>query len=160
MNKNSPVDIDMIKVVTILHSSTMPELMNMNTPRKKENLSKLFEQSIDEELSLNEIVNTFFSSNKTTSNKNERKDDSSKDSSVQTEFCSENKPIGDVFKHYLLKYFHAYNGLEVILNECYTSLAHLNAYRINQMNKLQTNHKLACQKSKNSIEEASNAKLK
>ena len=159
MNTNSPVDIDMIKVVTILHSSTMPELINMNAPRRKENLSKLFEQSIDEELSLNEIVNTFLSSNKTTSSKNER-DDSSKESSIQTEFNSENKPIRDVFKHYLLKYFHAYNGLEVILNECYTSLAHLNAYRINQMNKLQTNHKLAGQKSKNSIEEASNAKLK
>jgi len=157
MNTNSPVDVDMSKVVTILHSSTMPELMNMNTTRK-ENLSKLFEQSIDEELSLNEIVNTFLSSNKIASGKSERRDDSNKESSTQSEFNSENKPIRDVLKHYLLKYFHVYNGLEVILNECYTSLAHLNAYRINQLNKLHINHKLSGQKSKNSIEEALNAK--
>ncbi len=153
---DTPFEIDMIKVVTILHSSTMPELMNMHATRK-EKLSKLFEQSIDEELTFNEIVNTFLSGNKKKINTNENRDETC---TVQAELNLENKPIRDVLKHYLLKYFHVYDGLEVILNECFTSLAHLNAYRINQLNKLQTNHKLVCPKAKNSIEEALYAKQK
>jgi len=156
---NSSADIDMVKVVTILHSSTMPELMNTNTTRK-ENLSKLFEQPIDEELSLNEIVNTFLSSNKKTSSQNDTRDNSNKEICVENEFNSANRPIRVALKHYILKYFHVSNGLEVILNECYSSLAHLSAYRINQLNKLHANQRLVSQKSKNSIEEALNAKLK
>ena len=53
-----------------------------------------------------------------------------------TRSFSTTKSPKDLFSFYARKYFHSYNGIRVVLNECATNLTYLNVYRKNHLKQL------------------------
>lgn len=94
------------------------------------------------------LVRSFLTQNFTTTNQLPAEEATSKVSDTNLEpktptstrsYLSTKSPK-DLFSFYARKYFHSYNGIRIILNECETNLTYLNVYRKNHLKQLYHHH--------------------
>lgn len=140
--------IDLKTIVTVLTSCKIPQI----TTNKSNDSIKNSEQ-IDYKFKMNNLVKSFLNQSSFTH----------KNQSIETTECLvSTKTSKDLFTYYSRKYFHSYNGLRIVLNECETNLTYLNAYRKNHLKQLLNTNQEQLSNNKslsfNLIEEAVQAK--